>query len=238
MIRIAICDDQESITKALSQTISKAFEGLGEVAEVTCYQSGIALKKDIFSGAIFDAIFLDIGMPDSDGITVAKRLKEYNCNALIIFVSARESHVYESFAAQPFRFLRKSAFKSEIGQTVKDIAEALKPKDSDSILIHFRQSFTKVNPYEIVYIEAENKTTKVVFINREMHAHMTLTDFETLLNDFGFIKTHRSYLVNYRYIVTIQKEDLILENQMTVPISRHRLSEVKNTFQRLVLLDI
>ncbi len=239
MIKVAICDDEPKAAEMIAHEVGRQFVRLGEQVDIARYESGTALKADVFSGTSFQVIFLDIGMPDINGISLGKRIKERDDKILIVFVSGREDHVFESFAASPFRFIRKTAFKEEISKTISDIVDTLKSKSAAGILIKFRQSFVKINPFDILYVEAENKVTRVVLTTREIESKTTLSEFEEILLPYGFIKVHRSYLVNYRFIFAIHKEDLILDNRKTfIPISRHRLSEVKNEFQRLTLEEI
>ena len=57
-----------------------------------------------------------------------------------------------------------------------------------------------------------------------------LADFEEILADRGFLQPHRSYLVNYRYIFSIQKDHLLLDNHEKIPLSRKRVDMIKQQF--------
>ena len=59
------------------------------------------------SGDSFDIIYLDIEMDKEDGISAAKRIRIYDKNVLIIYVTSHENHMKESFVVRPFQFLVK-----------------------------------------------------------------------------------------------------------------------------------
>ena len=61
-----------------------------------------------------------------------------------------------------------------------------------------------------------------------------ISDMERLLESYQFLRIHKSYLVNYRYIYTLQGKTVTLENGTTLPVSRYRLSEVQTKFKEYI----
>ena len=62
-----------------------------------------------------------------------------------------------------------------------------------------------------------------------------MSDMEQKLIPYGFIRIHKSYLVNYRYIKNIQPACVVLDNKKQLPVSRYRLDDIKVEFRRLTL---
>ena len=83
---------------------------------------------------------------------------------------------------------------------------------------------------EIQYIEVNGKYCKVVTTKGVTALRQTLSLFESKLANQGFIKPHRSYLVNYRYISRIEKNQIVLESGIILPLSRNRVAETRAQF--------
>ena len=91
----------------------------------------------------------------------------------------------------------------------------------------------RFSPREILFVEILNRTLIVVRARDSIRLRATITTAEELLVPFGFIRIHKSYLVNYRAIFTIGKKDVLLEDGRALPISKHRYREVLQQFMQL-----
>lgn len=235
MIKIAICDDEMIAVRWLQDTISTAFKEYSVSAQITLFNSGLELRKKILEGSIFDVIFLDINMPDINGIFLARHLKDISANSLVVFVSSQENEVYHSFSAAPFRFLPKSRIEADLPLIVHDIILELKKRNAaDTITIKCRQSYISLNPYKIIYVESFGKKQLIHTTSKTIEVNCRLKELQTSLESFGFLKPHNSFLVNYRFITVIQQTELLLDTNEKIPISRHRLSAVKEVYLTLI----
>jgi len=235
MLDLAVCDDEIAVLEVISSELRRQFERLGQKTKITCYHLGRELWKAFCSGECFDVFFLDIDMKDIDGIELARRLRERDCNSIIVFISNREEFVYKSFVAKPFRFVRKSELKNEIRQLVDDIIKESKRESDRNIVLNTRGTSVKLNPFEIIYVECNNKTLHIETESRTLHLEFRLSEMEKILSNCGFIKTHKSYLVNYRYIYSIEKSDVVLDSGNRIPVSKHRIADVKKEFRSLTI---
>lgn len=177
-------------------------------------------------------LFLDIDMVDSDGIALAKKLRNENNDADIIFVSNREDRVFDSFSVHPFGFVRKSVFLKDISAVLEGW---LSRRDNFSRTISLRmpwQGVVSLPVKDIVYIEGSQKDQIV-----HMHKHdtvvvrSTMDSLEEKLKSFGFIRCHKGFLVNCGFISLI-RYDLIIEMRTgeQIPVGRARLKRVKDEF--------
>jgi two-component system LytT family response regulator len=84
------------------------------------------------------------------------------------------------------------------------------------------------NPEEIIRLEGENNYTKFFFTNKKnLVISRTLKEYEELLNAHGFIRTHKSHLINKRHVVTYDKDGMLtMKDTSKVEISRRRKEEV------------
>ena len=232
MIRIAICDDEAHIVRLLHGRIAALMEG--REAQIEAFLSGTALRDSVLSGAQYDVLFLDINLPDVNGIFLAKHMRPFLRDSLLIFVTSQDDAVYDSFAASPFRFLRKSRLDAELPQIVRDVLKELEKTAPAGILLQYRQAQISVNPLKVIYIESNLKSQTIHMTDSALEVNYRLKELEPLFAPFGFVKPHNSYLVNYRFIASIRKNDLILDNGQSLPISKHRLAELKKAYLTLI----
>lgn len=228
----AICEDEKEILGYLRRQLQEQFKKNHFEITFSSYLNGTDLLSSISAGEKYDLLFLDIEMPGINGIEVCRKLRSLNSDILIIFISNKEELVFQTFEVRPFRFIRKNHFQEELPQLVKDIQNEFKGKTGYTLTIKEQNSSNvySLNLNDIVYIEVIGKLCKIVTTSENYTLRYKLADFEKLLSDKGFLHPHRSYLVNYRYIFSIKKDHLLLDNQMQIPLSRKRIDTIKNQF--------
>ncbi|HHQ5625071.1 TPA: two-component system response regulator RgbR, partial [Clostridioides difficile] len=87
---------------------------------------------------------------------------------------------------------------------------------------------------EIKYIEVQKKDMLIHTINKNFDIKYSLGKIEKELNPYKFIRCHKSFIVNLRYVENIKPNTAILESGEEVPISRYRYKEVKEKFLKFL----
>lgn len=232
MYQAAIVEDETQIRSYLMQTLCKAFEEQQIHVAFDTFASGEQFLSMFTQHYHFDMIFLDIEMPGMDGISLCKRIREISPNALVIFISSKEDLVFQTFEVQPFRFIRKNDYAKQLPTLVNGIISKLNTLSSCMICIPELSSgdLFSFNVKQILYVEAQRKNCRVVTTTGDSTIHCKFMDISKKLADFPFLKPHRSYLVNCDYIFYIGKNTLQLTNKEEIPISRSKVSEIKQAF--------
>ena len=234
MLRIAICDDEEDLLPVLKERICLCFEHYQTEVSADTYNDGLQLREVINSGIYYDIIFLDVDMPNCDGIKLGTYLIQVLPDTCLIFVSNKESSVFRSFAARPFRFVRKSCFDTEMPESVGAAIQKINAPSSDEIVISSQSDTLRINPLHIIYLKSSNNYVTLFTKNDTYTVRRTLNSMESDLSGRGFIRLHQRYLVNYRYIYRLEKTRAVLDNQTEIPISRNHMKSAKETFQKLM----
>lgn len=233
MLHIAIVEDDEVVRNWLRDELIGHFSAARMKAEFDTFSTGDAFLSMAEAHFSFDAVFLDIEMPGTDGIRTARRLRAVQPEALTVFVSGREDLVYDTFAEKPFRFLPKSRLAEMLPKTVAALAEELRLRREKMLV--FTDSSGDVYSFslgKILYIEARNKDCRIVTAENETLLRCRLMDIESALPRDGFIKIHRSYVVNAASIYYIGKQSVTLDSGEELPLSRNRAGEVRTAFLR------
>ena len=151
-MRIILCDDDTVFTQVFEKRLLTVFKKYGITPEIVSAHTGVEALREITRRPT-DVLFLDIDMPEKDGFSVAEELSAMPSKPLIIFLSGMEDLVYQSFAFQPFWFLRKTHLE-ELPQVTEKMLQILNSRQ-----IHYtvtmNGSSTRIPITEIAYFESQ-----------------------------------------------------------------------------------
>lgn len=232
MIRAAICDDEPDMLDYLNEHILAEFKRQGANVHIDKFLAG---EEFLNASKIksFDVVFLDIDMPEISGFDVAEKINGSE-PTLIIFVTTHDELVFSSLKFQPFRFIRKTFINDELGEVVEDINKVLvKRAAGKKFRLQTKQHDVYVDVEQIVYIEIYGHWLKVYTTNNDiLDCYGILSDYEAQLEPFDFVRTHKSFLVNCKYIRSVEKEQVVLDDKKTIPLSRRRINAVNEKFTK------
>ncbi len=216
---IGVCDDEENDLKRIETALRAGLQKLDVPinAQFRLFLSGSEFYRAGQEEA-FDLLFLDIEMPDTNGFQLAKQIHMTNPGAGIIFVSAHESLVFESQEYSPIWFVRKRALERDCFLALRKYLETALPEEKS----HTFGSYTCLLR-DILYIESSGHMLTVRRTNGQLfEQYGVLKATEAELSKHGFLRTHKSYLVNQRYIEEIGRRDIRLTDGTVLEIGRDR----------------
>ncbi|WP_082603439.1 LytR/AlgR family response regulator transcription factor [Flavobacterium sp. Root901] len=174
-----------------------------------------------------DILFLDIDMPDLNGIEFRKQALEI---PVCVFITAHPEHAVESFQIETLDFIVKPLKLDRFTQTVNRIEEFMEIKlkaslfeasiGGDTIYIKEGHDQTKVKLHEILYLEALKDYTLII---TDKKRHCVLSSIGNLLKEDhfqSFIRIHRSFAVQKQFIQKMNSTEIILNNNVTIPVGR------------------
>lgn len=230
MIRIAIVDDEPLIIDMISEKVSDILNTHKIELEIITFTEGKSLIKS-FEQHGFNLIILDIDMPDITGIDVAKKIRSYSESTTIIFVTNKDEMVYEAIKFVPFRFIRKTNYEAEIYEAIESFLEKYTRKKE--VLMFSTENGKKTLPVSnIIFIEVDSHKLTVHTKSGLLKANGTLKDIELQGRDYGFIRIHQSYLVNFRFINVINHKGVKLDSGEILPLGRGKYDNVKMELMR------
>lgn len=228
MINIAFCDDNEDILNTIKGIVKEIHKDIGEV-NYSYYISPSALRED-YNAEAFDAVFLDIQMPETDGMELADELRKNNRYVYISFLTNRDDLVFKSFEYQPFAFIRKEVVDEELPGVLRRLLDRL---HEDMVFCDpfITDSGEKILAGRIQYIESYKHYLKVFYNNTMTQVRGRISDVEGLLKSYGFIRVHSGFLVNVKYIYSFSKTEIIMDNQHHIPIGRKWKEEAMKQYK-------
>jgi DNA-binding LytR/AlgR family response regulator len=232
-IKIAVCDDDKFYTEKIEKSLNAWFSDKNRSCSIETFSSasGIFSEK-----ADFDLILLDIDMPEITGIEAAEKLRNTDKTTAIVFVSNMQSFVFETIKYKPFRFIRKQFLDNELDEMLEAFI-----KTGENIYFEVTDEngrLCSVKATDISYIEAFRHDIVIHAAKKSYKANKTLSELEKILCESGFIRIHKSFLVNYRSIYEIAGGYAVTDSGDKLTISRYRIKDVKDTYLKMSRSDI
>lgn len=161
MVKFAVCDDEREMTDYISDRLREYYP---EDCEIRKYGDGESLLADSRK-QLFDALFLDIDMPGSDGMELAKKIREDNQYVKIVFVTNKDNLVYSTFKYAPFRFIRKTYLDEEFPEAAEALRDSIAQSNA-TVIFNTKNGEICVQVCDIVYAEIKNHTITVFLTER------------------------------------------------------------------------
>lgn len=231
---VAICDDDLSMLTYLKERIQQAFSASNAICHIHAYNNSVELY-DLLDTQEFDMIFLDIDMPDVTGFDLAKKTVRVHPQMLILFVTSHDELVFPTFQYSPFRFLRKTYFEQEIQEAVEAAVQSISERNR-MLEINTTEGVQYVYLSEILYFESEKNYLNMITKRGIIRCRDTISRKEKELTGTGFIRVHSGYLVNQKYIYSIDTDCVRMRsrNYPEIPLSRRRRDQVIQEFQKYI----
>lgn len=226
-MKIAVCDDESKILEEITSFIEKEFPS----ARIKSYSDGTSF---ISSGEERpDVLLADIDMPGMSGMDVAATLASENAQTLVVFVTAHDELVYDSFKYHPFAFVRKKFLEEELRSVLSDCEKEI---ENQNKRFTFQNASTLVNlaQSEILYFEGQANYLAIHTTGSQYRMRSTMSAVEEELKNNGFLRIHKGFLVNLEHIRILKTEELELDNGEVLPIGKSYSESAKKSILRFM----
>ncbi len=229
-LKIAVCEDNKVDQDYVIKLLYEYANENGVILEI---QTFISAEQFLFQYADekdYQIIVLDIEMEKMNGVELAKKLREDNKEIQILFVTGFSDYISEGYEVDALHYLMKPVSKEKLFRVMEKAVSNLK-KEEKVLLVQENGEMLKVLAKSIFYVEVFSHSCSIHTTEGVIETKMTISDLEKKLFD-GFIRVHRSYLVNLERIKKIAKAEIFMENGNRVPLSRRRYKDVNIAFIR------
>lgn len=236
MINIVICEDELEQRNIIKKYINDIFKGISAKFELLEFESAeeFLLNKIEFKNV--DIFILDIKMNGMSGMDLARLIRKKDDISEIIFITSLVDYIQEGYTVRAYRYLLKPINYEEIKNHLLSCINDINKKKDNFMMIENKGMVHKVPINEIMYIEVIKKEITIHTKHTNYKTKSSMDKVEKELEKFNFYRCHKSYLVNMKYIETIDKNEIII-NGNKIPVSKHRISDFKKKFT-LLLGDI
>ena len=235
MLKVAILDDNKTALMISSSAVEAFLKEKNAEYQLFSFSNPLNFLASAKEEK-FDLSFLDIDMPEMNGLEVANELADICKNGQIIFLSQREDLVFECLKFHPFGFIRKSKLIDDFSLMMNQYYQTISNAESDETKIDIIDK-TKTVSFkikEIVYIEGDRNYQKVVLKDKtSQNIRVALGSLEEKLHEHGFIRIHKGYLLNYLYIRSIANDEVYLTTGISLPMSKKRKDEIMKRYMEM-----
>lgn len=236
-MRTVIIDDESKSRQTLKNFISKYAPNIKVTGEAGCVEEGIALIEKERP----ELVFLDIQMPDGNGFDLLGRISFTDFK--LIFCTSYDQYAVKAFRFSAIDYLLKPLdpdifiaairkIRDEKENLVKEKIDTLKINKTNftRIALHSSEGISLVDINDIIRCESDVNYTKFIIKDQAgILVSKTLKEFDSLLSDHGFIRVHKSSLVNINHICKYIKGEggwLIMSDGAEVVVSRRKKEQL------------
>lgn len=218
VLRIGICDDETSARDTLWMQLSKLLrEGSEEV--VYDFSSGRSAVNwlEKHPGEI-DLLFLDVEMEGLNGMETARRIREFNENLLIVFVTGYADYVFDGYSVGALDYLIKPVKEKRLAAVLGRVREKMYREDAKSFVVKNTEGIYRFSYKDILYFYSEKRKVALVTASGEYAFYDKLDAVEKRLGE-DFVRIHQRYLVCADAVSRIGKT-FVEVGEYTLPVSR------------------
>ena len=230
MINIILCDDNAALLEHYTKLLNELGQKHNLNISIKPFKSGESLLFNLSENVNqADIIYLDIVMHNTNGIEVAKQLRDSNCHSEIIFLTSSEEYVFESFDSSPLHYIIKGSHseRENFERIFLRAIELAQNKEKAVICFENKQETKNIKLHEITYFEIRGRKITVYNNNESFEFYETMDGLQNKLPSEIFVRCHRSYIVNIKYIGTFTSKLLSLATGEEIPIGFTYAKDVK-----------
>lgn len=187
-----------------------------------------------------DVLFLDVEMPGMNGLQLLHKVKDkVKC---AIFITSHIEYAPQGFEQDALDYIIKPYREDRISKCIRKINSFMEMSykagifdqtvNEDTIMVKDGKQQLYLKVYEIIYLEALKDYTRIISLNKDkklvtMHSNLGKL-LEENINLKDFVRVHKSYAVNKRYIKSLSSQNIVLQNDIKIPIGPAYKSNLEN----------
>lgn len=232
MLRIAIVEDEIQESDLLIDFLHRYEEENGEKFEIRVFDS--AAKFHFHFHSNFDLIFMDIELPDGNGMDIVKKIRETNQDVTVVFVTNMVQYAVKGYEVKAFDFIVKPVTYYNFSIKLKNVIASLNQRKDREIWISNKDGKMKIQVSTILYIEIIKHMAYFYTTKGEFNATISLSALEKELKDDHFELCNRCYLVNLRHVHAVKK-GFVYVGDKELSISRSKQGDFLRALNRYLL---
>lgn len=208
--RIAVCDDEPIFIERIKHILLDC--------EIDGFTDSGRLLQALEGGEGYDVIFLDIAMPGLDGIGLAREIRETDEDVILVFVTSRVEFMQTGYEVRAFRYLLKEQLETGLPVIWTDIEKELTGRKDQYFVFEFNRQSYRYSCREIVYFES---SLRRIILHAKSGTAVLYGNLDEIEAEHpSFVRIHKSFLVNPRYIRALSAGNVVTADGTALPVSR------------------
>lgn len=219
MITIALIDDDDADAEVTASMIDRYFDGDASRYAVTRFADGDSLLRDY--KASFDLMFLDVEMPGTDGVTVARRLRVVDDQTVLVFTTKMAQYAVEGYDVDAIGYLLKPLNYYAFSIKMRKAEDIVARRRSVTVPLTVGSETVFVPSADIRYVEVLDHVLLYHTGEGIRKVWASLKDAAETLEPVGFVPVSRYCLVNLEWVRAVHGDDGDVDGER-VRVSRSR----------------
>lgn len=233
MLRVALCDDEAAARDALHILLEKVLmENTEEIVyEFSTGASAVSwLQKH--PGEI-DLLFLDVEMDGLNGMECAEKIREFDKNLMIVFVTGYADYVFDGYRTGALDYIMKPVKTQKLTELLHRVRVKMAQEKKDVFLVKNTDGIWRFPLHDILYFYSDKRLVFLVTPNAEYPFYDRLEKVEERL-DGRFIRIHQRFLINPQAVIRLGKDRVLLPER-ELPLSRKYREQATGKIARSIL---
>ena len=219
MRNIAIVEDEDSAAALLEDYINKYAKKSGQEFHIVRFTNGVDFLRDY--QAIYAVVFMDIQMPQRNGMNVAFDLREIDKTVSIIFVTNLSQYAQKGYEVDAVSYLMKPVSYYDFELKIRKALDIYAMNEEQKVTITVAGGFCRISTDKLMYVEVVKHRLYYHLVDDVIEVTGVLSKVEEELKQFGFLRCNQCFLVNPRFVTSVKGFDVQVGNE-TLTISRPR----------------
>lgn len=241
MYHVAICDDDKVFISYIRKIISKA-KGTNQYRfKIYEFCSGEELVNSLDTNMYLDLLILDMELGGIDGDETARKFREKFKDAVLVFCSGVRAPTVKSFKVTPYRYLLKSYSDRQFVCEMKEILTEVEKKFKEEYIVgHYRNNVIRVRIQDVLYVENAKRGSEIIVCSdceaAKFEGRILVDDkLEALVDKYYELAfAHSSYIINIGHIEKIIGNEVYLDNNECLSVSRTYQKEFRQIFTKSI----
>ena len=224
MINIGICDDELHYRVNIKDILGDILSTYSINYKIYEFSSGEELlsnyPKDL------DILIMDIQMKIINGMDTARKIREFDQNLEIIFMTSFSEFMQEGYEVKAYRYILKPINERKISKNILPCIDEVMKKKNNYLTINVKNYIDRIKIDSIVYIETARPNILIYTYDNMYTTKMSISKIEKILSEYGFFRCHNSYIVNLKLIESMNGNTVVVKGK-NIPISKYRVKDLK-----------
>lgn len=202
MINVAIVEDEWECVNPVKECFEKYSQEYGEEFNITRFPNGTEFLSNYKTG--FDIVIMDVDMPGMNGFATAKKMREIDPSAALIFVTYFAKYAIKGYEVDALDYVVKPVDYPEFKMKIDRAIKRHKANRSSEVVVKYKEGVVRIPLSELLYVEIANHDLVYHTVKEDYHAYGTMKMVEGLLPDSSFSRCNNCYLVNLRLVTKVE----------------------------------